>query len=251
MSNVLTDVFKDVLSHTHALGSFEVVKYKNNDGITNVYAYNADQTLMLKATIDRKVDSLEGFTVGLSRMGILQGFLNYGEFVADTSTVEIINKPAGGTEIPAEVKFTSANGTTASYRFTNSAVIEQNVKDFDFAGSAYQIVLEPSDKNIKDLQYFIGTLGSYETVFTPKIEDNNLYFYIGDAASDRTKILIKAGGCNGKLNHSNSWDLATFIKLIKCGETATVAVSISNDGIIEIVVESGIGSYIYYMTAKA
>jgi hypothetical protein len=250
MSNAIIDVLKDVLAHTQSLGMFELIKYKNTAGDATVYAYLPDQTFLLKAKIRKDIPELTDHTIGLSRMDILSSFVGYEDFNADGSAVDIISKTIAGTNIPSEIKFESPVGTTAGYRFTTAAVIEQNVQDFDFTGTTYQIVFAPSEKNIKDLQFFTGALGGYQTMFTPKTEGGNLYFYIGDDGSDRTKILIKTN-VSGKLSHTNSWDLSTFIKLIKLSDSAAANVNISHDGIIEISVDSGIGVYTYYMAAKA
>jgi hypothetical protein len=98
-------------------------------------------------------------------------------------------------------------------------IVNQQLKDITFKGAEFDINIVPTAKNLKDLGYFNGVLGAYESTFMPKTEDGKLYFHIGDGVSDRTKILI-ADGVEGETKHEFRWPLDIVLKILRLGDSA-------------------------------
>ena len=71
----IKDVFKDVLKHTHGLGIFEMVKITGEVDKTVVETVDADKTVIFKGETHNPVPDFVDSTVGLSRMGVLQGYV--------------------------------------------------------------------------------------------------------------------------------------------------------------------------------
>ena len=249
MNNYIKDTMKDVIRHTHDLGIFEMVKIKGTAEATEVETVDADKTVIFKGEMNNPVVDFVDATVGLSRMGVLKGYLQYPDFDDDAAKVAVKTQDRNGETVPTEVEFVSANGTDAHYRFMLADVINQQLKDITFKGAEYDINILPSVKAMKDLAYFNGVQSGYEANFTPKTEDGALYFLIGDGASDRTKVLID-NNVDGEITTEWNWPLDIVLKILRLGDNSNLVLSINNQGLLQIKVDSGLGVYTYLLPAR-
>jgi len=250
MTGSVKDALKDVLYHTHGLGIFEMVKIRDAEGETNIETTDPQKTVIVMGKTLTQVAEFEDSTVGLSRLDVLNSFLSFENFNSEKSSVKVVNKQRKGVDAPEEVEFTSEDGTTANYRFMLADVINQQLKEIKFKGAAYDLEIVPTEKNYRDLGYFESALGKYEGQFTPKIENGDLYFYIGDNGGDRSKVLIQSG-VTGTLAREYAWPLSIVLKIMKLGTNGTIKMSFnSNKGLLEILINSGIGEYKYLLPSK-
>ena len=247
-NNYIKDTLKDVLRHTHALGIYEMVKVTGTMEDTEIETVDADKTVILKGKLKSPVADFVGNTVGLSRMGTLARFLEYPGFTEDTATVEVVTQKRNEEDVPAEVKFQDENGTDAHYRFMAAEIVNQQLKAINFKGASYDVEINPTAKMLKDLNFFSSAL-DLEDTFTPKTEGGNLYFLIGEAGSDRTKVKV-AEAVTGDLTHDFQWPLAIVLKICRLSENANVTMSFNQKGLLQIVVDSGMGEYTYLLPAS-
>lgn len=247
--NNIKHTLKDVLKHTHSLGIFEMVKITGTDTETLVETVNADKTVIFKGKTVNPVADFVDATVGLSRMSVLQGYLQYDGFNDEAATVKVVQQSRNGETVPTEVEFVAADGTDAHYRFMLADVVNQQLKEIKFKGAEFDVNIVPTAKNLKDLGYFNAVLSTYEANFAPKTEKGKLYFHIGDGGSDRTKVLI-AEGITGELTHEFKWPLDIVLKILRLGDNSNIVFSISNRGLLQIKVLSGLGEYTYLLPAK-
>ena len=108
----------------------------------------------------------------------------------------------------------------------------------------------PTDKNLKDMAYFNSVLGSFEANFSPKTNGKELYFHIGDGVSDRTKILI-SNDIDGSITGDWRWPLDIVLKILRLGDTGNCVLSINDQGLLQIIVDSGIAKYTYLLPARS
>ena len=250
MSNYIKDTMKDILRHTHDLGVFEMVKIKGTAESTEVETVDADKTVIFKGELNNPVVDFVDATVGLSRMGVLKGYLQYPDFENENATVRVVTQDRNGESVPTEVEFISENGTDAHYRFMLADVINQQLKDIKFKGAEFDVDIEPSQKMMKDLTYFNTILAAYEANFMPKTEDGALYFHVGDGGSDRTKILIN-NNVEGEINTDWKWPLDVVLKILRLGDNSSLVMSFNNQGLLQIKVDSGMGIYTYLLPARS
>lgn len=243
------DTLKDILKHTHGLGIFDMVKITGTDAETTIETTDAEKTVILKGKTVNVVSDFADATVGLSRMAVLNGYLQYPGFDEDGATVKVTTQERNGDTVPVEVKFEAADGTDAVYRFMLADVINQQLKEIKFRGAEFDIDIVPTAKNIKDLVYFNGILGAFESNFSPRIVDKKLYFHIGDGVSDRTKILI-AEGIDAKINADLRWPLDIVLKILKLSDSSNATLSINTKGLLQIKLHSGLGEYTYLLPSK-
>ena len=247
--NYIKDTLKDVLKHTHSLGIFEMVKITGTLEETTVETVDAEKTVIFKGKTVKPVADFVDNTVGLSRMSVLDGYLKFPGFDADDATVRVVTQERNGAEVPTEVEFVANDGTNANYRFMLAEVVNQQLKEINFKGAEFDINIVPSQKNLKDLAYFNGVLGQFESTFSPRTEDGKLYFYIGDGGGDRTKILVNDAP-DGEISHEFHWPLDIVLKILRLSESSNVVLSINAKGLLQIVVHSGLAEYTYLLPAK-
>ena len=250
MNNYIKDTFKDIIRHTHDLGIYEMVKIKGTTEATEIETVDADKTVILKGSMNNPVVNFVDATVGLSRMGVLKGYLQYPDFDDENATVAVKTQDRNGDTVPTEVEFVSANGTDAHYRFMLADVINQQLKDIKFKGAEFDINIEPSQKMMKDLTYFNTVLAAYEANFSPKTEGGALYFHVGDGGSDRTKILID-NNVEGEITTDWKWPLDVVLKILRLGDNSSLVMSFNNQGLLQIKVDSGMGVYTYLLPARS
>lgn len=247
---VIKDVFKDILKHTHGLGIFEMVKITGALDSTEIETVDADKTVIFKGQTHSPVVDFVDSTIGLSRMGVLQGYLQYPGFDDETAKVEVVKQDRNGDTVPTEIKFVSSDGNDAHYRFMLADVINQQLKSIKFKGADFDINIVPTQKNLKDLSYFNSVLGGYEANFAPKTDGTQLYFHIGDGVSDRTKISI-SNEIEGSITKDWRWPLDIVLRILKLSESGNCVMSINDEGLLQIIVDSGIGKYTYLLPAKS
>lgn len=246
MSNItITDVFRDILKHTHGLGIYEKIKL-DHEAEPVVEAMNDSKDVILKATLNEPLEQFANSTVGLARLAVLDGYFKYEGFSA-SNDVEVVKTEAGA---PTELKFLDAAGTDAHYRFMKAEVINQQSAPVKVNEPPnYDVVVSPSLRNLKDLSYFNGILGAFESTFVPHTENGQLFFYLGDNGGDRTKILISES-TTGSITSRMKWQLDVVLKIIKIGlDGGEVTLNFHHQGLLKITVVSSIGTYNYYLPA--
>jgi hypothetical protein len=248
-TNHIKDILKDVLKHTHGLGIFEMVKITGDLEQTEIQTVDPEKTVIFKGKTVNPVPDFVDATLGLSRMGVLQGYLNYPGFDNEDATVEVVKQERNGEEVPTEVAFKSTDGNDANYRFMLADVVNQQMKDITFKGAEFNVNIVPTAKNLKDLNYFNGILGAYEATFSPKTDGTELTFHIGDGVSDRAKVHIN-GDIDGSITRDWKWPLDIVLKILRLSDSANCVMSINDQGLMQIKVLSGLGEYTYLLPAK-
>jgi len=246
--NAIRDTLRDVLKHTHSLGIFDMVKISGDASETLIETVDAERTVIVKGKAVNPVPDFIDNTIGLSRMGVLGGFLK--AFETDEDVVKVVTQERNGVNVPTEIEFAREDSTNANYRFMLADVVNQQLKDIKFKGAEFDVNIQPSQKNLKDLTLFNSILSEFESTFSPRTEDGKLYFYIGDNVSDRTKIHV-SDVVDGEITHQWKWPLDIVLKILRLGESGISTLSINDQGLLRIVVNSGLSEYTYLLPAKS
>lgn len=246
---MISEVFSDILAHTHGLGFVEMAKIVSNDEETKIEAMDEDKTVVIYGKLHDTMEELQG-TVGLSRMAVLQGYLKFPHYTASGASVDIVTQQRNGEDVPAEVSFKSGDGHKASYRFMSGDVADEQIKVPLFKGVEWDVVITPTEENMKDLSYFNGVLGSFEPVFTAKTEGTDLKLFIGSGATDRATVPF-ASDINGSLTGNLSWPLVQTLAILKLAQKAEdCTMSFSNKGALKIELGTELAKYEYILPAR-
>jgi len=244
------NTLSDIVKHTHALGFIEAVKVKGDEESVIIEAMEENRAVVLTGVINKPIENLVG-TVGLSRMGVLAGYLGFDRFNSKDATVTIESRDRGGIETPAEVSFDSGSGHSGQYRFMAAEVAEEQIQVPPFKGAEWKVTVEPSSQGITDLSTMNNILGSYEDSFIAKTNNGNLEFHIGSGSTDRSKITF-AKNISGTLTHAWRFPVTHFLAIMKLHKSSEFTrVSFSDQGALKIEVNSGIGTYTYILPARA
>jgi hypothetical protein len=246
----MLDNFLDIIKHTSALGFIDMVKIVGSKTEATVEAMDDDRTVVLYGKLKQPIEGLNG-TIGLSRLGILSGYLNFNAFSSDNATIAIKTQQRGTEEVPCEISFDSNAGHTASYRFMSAEIAEEQIKIPPFKGAKWNVIITPTKASLKDLTAMNSILGTFESTFSVRTSGDNLEFLIGEGAADRTKITF-AKGIKGELKHSWKWPLTQVLAILKLHDSSeSCTMSFSDQGALKIDIDSGIGEYEYILPARS
>lgn len=245
------DLLSDIVKYTHGLGFISAVKVDGTESETSIAAMEEGRSVVMTGKLSSPIPGLTG-TVGLSRMAVLAGYLNFNQFNAPGSKVEIVTQERGGEVIPSEVTFESASGHNGQYRFMAAETAEQQIKIPPFKGAAWAFTFEPTKNAIKDLSTMNNILGSYEDSFSVRTVNDKLEFHIGSGSTDRSKIIFATGIGGSPLKHSWRYPINHVLSILKLSETSkSTRMSFSDAGALQIQIDSGLGVYTYILPARS
>ena len=76
------------------------------------------------------------------------------------------------------------------------------------------------------------------------------YFNIGDGISDRAKVLV-SDNIEGVISKDWKWPLDVVLRILRLGNSGNCVLSINDQGLLQIKVDSGLGVYTYLLPAKS
>jgi len=244
----MLDQLKDIVKHTSGLGFIDMVKIIGDASTAKIETKDSDNTVIIFGEMYQPIEGISS-TVGLSRIPILKGYIDFPVFDGDKASVSIVTENRAGVDTPTEIKFSSGEGHTANYRFMSEAMINEQVRVPPFKGATWDITVTPEKKKISELSYMQGVLGGFEKRFVVSVDNGTLVFSVGTGPTDRTTLPF-AGNVTGKLKHQWSWPLSQVLSILKLSETAsTTVMQFSDMGALKIEIDSGIGKYSYILPA--
>lgn len=239
--NIL-DAAKDIIKHTASLGFIEIVKVIGTPTDAKIETKDSDNTVIIYGSMDQPILGLES-TVGLSRLGILKGYIG----LHDGSTVSVVTE--GANNVPAELLFDNGAEFTCNYRFMAEAVVNDQIKVPPFKGATWDVTIAPNKASIGRMSETGGVLGGFEKRFTVTVDKGTLKFNIGSGPTDRLTVPF-ATNVTGTLKHQWSYPLAQVQSILKLTDGAkSASMSFSDMGALKIEIDSGLGVYTYILPA--
>ena len=163
-------------------------------------------------------------------------------------TIKVVKQVRNGEEIPTGLHFQNGAGDFENdYRFMNSDIINDKLKTVKFKGATWNIEFQPTMASIQKLK-FQATAHTEEQVFQVRTEDSNLVFSFGDASTHAGSFTFQAG-INGKLKQAWSWPVVQVMSILNL--TGDKTMRISDQGALQITVDSGITEYEYILPAQS
>jgi hypothetical protein len=249
----MRDILKDIVKHTHSLGIIQAAKVTTDAEGTTIDAMDDERTVVLRGKLHAPVPEFEG-KFGLGRLGVLSGLLSYASEDASgnvqDSKVGVVTEERKGENVTTEINFSMDGGFDSSYRVIVSELVDAQIKTASFRGASWNVEIMPTQKAIKDLQYFAGILSAFDPLLTARTVKGNLVFYIGDSSTDKVELPF-ASNVEGELKTGWSFPLSTVLTILRLSDTSTMNMKISDQGAMMIQVDSGLGLYEYILPAKA
>lgn len=242
----MKDYLQDIVQHTYGLGFIDLVKITGTSEETSLDGLAEDRSVILKTNFANPVPEFMG-TFGmpnLDRLGTILKLTVYEE----NAKISINKQERNGDEVPVGIHFENDAGDFENdYRFMNKAIIEEKLKTVKFKGAAWNVEVTPSMASIARMK-LMSAAHTEEPVFNVKTTDNNLVFSFGDASTHAGEFVFQHG-IEGSLQHTWSWPVAQVQAIL--GLDGDKTMSISDQGAMQITVDSGMVKYDYILPAQS
>lgn len=243
----MKDTLLDIVKHTHALGFLNLVKIVSDDKESTIESMADDRSVIMKGKFHKPI-GIDG-TFGMPQLNKLDILLKVPEY-KDGATIIVSTRDKDGKDYPTGLHFENANGDFKNdYRFMNAEIIEEKLKTVKFRGVNWDIEFEPSMAAVTRLTYQVQA-NSEETSFVAKTDGTDLKFYFGDHSTHAGEFIFQPG-VSGTLDKNWAWPVAQVLQILKLAESSTVKMHISNEGALQLTVDSGIGEYQFILPAQS
>jgi hypothetical protein len=241
-------ILLDLIKHTAGLGIFENVKITGTADETRIDAMDTDRTVILNAKLHDPAADFAG-EYGMGNLGLLSSLTRLSNYSSDEANVEIVRAVRNEVEVPTTIVFQDDAGSKDQYRFMSKEIVDQLLKVATFRGANWKVEVAPSNAKVTQLSEVATIYSGIEPTFSVKTEDDKLVFIVGSDTSGALGRRVFAEGIDGTLDSTWSWNLPTFLSIVKLGMTGNCMVRFSDAGACQIDVDSGIGYYSYILPA--
>jgi hypothetical protein len=244
----MKDILKDIVDHTQKLGFLNIVKITGTEEKTLIDSMADDRTVILYAETKDPSPEMIG-TFGMPQLEKLRYLLDGKEYQED-ATIDLVTADRNGETLPVGLHFENKDGDFKNdYRFMNQAIIEEKLKTVKFRGVNWHVEVEPSVAAVQRFQFQAGA-NTEHTTFLAKTDGDALKFTFGDAASHGGEFTF-ATGVTGKITKGWTWPVAPVLSILKIADANNAKIGFSNDGAMQIELDSGIATYKYIIPAQA
>ena len=243
----MKDILQDIVSHTHNLGFLNIAKITGTDEKTQIDSMADDRTvIMYGETADPYADMLGVF--GMPQMNKLKYLLDCPEY-KENANIEVVKQDRNGETIPTGLHFENAAGDFKNdYRFMNTEIINEKLKTVKFRGVKWDVEVEPTLASVQRFS-FQAAANNEHTTFLAKTDGDKLKFTFGDQASHGGEFIF-AQGVTGNLNKGWTWPVAPVLSILKAADVNNCKMSLSNEGALQITLDSGLAVYKYMIPAQ-
>lgn len=244
----MKDILQDIVSHTNKLGFLNIVKVTGSDTKTLIDSITEDRSVIMYAETTNPYPDMVG-TFGMPQLDKLRYLLDGKEYQED-AVIELTTATRNGEVVPVGLHFENKDGDFKNdYRFMNQDIINEKLKTVKFRGVKWDVEVNPSIASIQRFQFQAGA-NTEHTTFIAKTDQDKLVFTFGDASSHAGEFVF-AQGVSGKLNKSWSWPVMPVLSILKIADANNTTMSFSNEGAMQITLDSGLAVYKYIIPAQA
>ena len=243
----MKDTLLDIVKHTHALGFLNLVKIVSDTKETTIESMADDRSVIMKGKFHKPI-GIDG-TFGMPQLNKLDILLKVPEY-KDNAKITVSTRNKEGVDYPTGLHFENANGDFKNdYRFMNAEIIEEKLKTVKFRGVNWDIEFEPGMAAVTRLSYQVQA-NSEETSFVAKTDNGDLKFTFGDHSTHAGEFIFQPG-VTGTLDKNWAWPVAQVLQILKLADSSTVKMHLSNEGALQLTVDSGIGEYQFILPAQS
>ncbi len=243
----MKDILQDIVSHTHNLGFLNIVKITGTDSKTQIDSMADDRTVIMFAETANPYPDMVG-VFGMPQMNKLKYLLDCPEY-KENASIEVVKADRNGETIPTGLHFENAGKDFKNdYRFMNTEIINEKLKTVKFRGVRWDVEVTPSMASVQRFA-FQAAANNEHTTFLAKTDGDKLKFTFGDAASHGGEFIF-ATGVTGNLNKGWTWPVAPVLAILKAADVNNTTMSLSNEGALQITLDSGLAVYKYIIPAQ-
>ena len=166
----------------------------------------------------------------------------------DGASIDVVTAERNGATIPVGIHFENATKDFKNdYRFMNAEIINEKLKTVKFKGASWDVEVQPTMAAIQRFK-LQATANAEETVFTVMTDNGDLKFKFGDASTHAGEFVFQPG-ITGQLKNEWAWPVAQVLAVL--GLNGDKTMRISDQGAMQISVDSGLATYDYILPAQS
>lgn len=244
----MKDFLKDVIQYTHGIGKVELVKVVGTGTDTNVYAIGEGNSVIISGAFSQTVAGLTG-TFGMPNMNKLKTIISFDDIYDQNSSISVVTEDRDGVSTPVSVHFeTESKDFVNDYRLMVKEMIENKVATVTFkVKPTWHVEFEPSVASIIKLKKQ-AQANSEEQNFSVKTEGNKLKLFFGSPAAHSGNFVFH-DHISTSLTKQWEWPIDVFLAIMDL--PGTKIVRISDQGVTQVEVDSGLAVYQYNIPAKS
>jgi len=243
----MKDILQDIVAHTNKLGFLNIVKITGTEEKTQIDSMAEDRSVIMFAETTGPYPDMIG-VFGMPQLEKLRYLLDGKEYQEDAK-IEVVSAQRNGEEVPVGLHFENKDGDFKNdYRFMNHELINEKLKTVKFRGVKWDVEVEPSIASIQRFQFQAGANTEHDT-FLAKTDQDKLVFTFGDASTHGGEFIF-ATDIKGKLNKGWTWPVLPVLSILKIADANNTVMSFSNEGAMQITLDSGLAVYKYIIPAK-
>ena len=244
----MKDILTDIVSHTQNLGFLTTVKVTGTAEGTTINSMADDRSVIMEATTAAPYPDMIG-TFGMPQLNKLKYLLDGSEYKEDAK-ISIVSAERNGEVLPVGLHFENKDGDFKNdYRFMSTEIINEKMKTVKFRGVKWDVEVEPSIAAVQRFNFQAGANNEHPT-FLAKTDGDKLKFIFGDASTHGGEFVF-ATGVVGKLDRGWTWPVQSILSILKIADVNNTKMSLSNEGAIQITLDSGLATYKYIIPAQA
>jgi len=244
----MKDILQDIVSHTQNLGFLTTVKVTGTEKGTTINSMADDRSVIMEAETAAPYPDMIG-VFGMPQLNKLKYLVDGPEY-KEGAKISITTAERNGETVPVGIHFENKDGDFKNdYRFMNTEVINEKMKTVKFRGVKWDVELEPTVASVTRFNFQAGAHSEHPT-FLAKTDGGNLKFIFGDASTHAGEFVF-AMGVDGKLDRGWTWPVMPILSILKIADVNNTKMSLSNEGAIQITLDSGLATYKYIIPAQA
>jgi len=159
----------------------------------------------------------------------------------------VIRRTKEDLEYPSHIHFENVIGDFQNdYRFINKEIIEKNLKSVKFKGANWGLEFEPPVASISRMK-LMSAVHSEEPHFQVWSDNNNLIFSFGSSVSHAGEYVFKHN-TDGTLSTKKTYPVMQVQSILSLSGNSII--SISDDGVMKISLDSGFANYEYILPSQ-
>lgn len=239
----MRDHLLDLVEHTYDLGFIDLVKITGDDKSTVISGLAEDKSLILNGKFAGPVADFIG-TFGMPNLNKLKVLLNL-EPYRENAKLAITRKSDGTLD---QLTFENAEGDFKnSYRFMATEIINGKLKDLTMKPVTWNVEFKPTVAAIQRLK-MQQQANAEEVNFKVSTDGTDLKFYFGDHSTHAGNFVFQSN-VGGQLKRNWSLPIKVVVGILDL--VGDKSMRISDHGIAEITVDSGLGVYTYKIPAQS
>jgi len=239
----MKDILQDIIQHTSSIG-FELIKVTGTDKETSINGLASNKSVIIMGTLKNPQPEFIG-VFGMPNLNKLKNILDTDEF-KENANISILKDNTEYPDAPTVTRFINEKGDfSIDYRLMIKSVVEAQVKNVTFHGTGWDVEFTPSVLSIQRLKRQ-SSVHSEETTFKTVMEGKDLNIYFGDPSTHSGKFTFQSD-LSGGFKKTWKWPVTETNTILSLPGDKTI--KISDQGAMEITVDSGLAVYRYLFPA--